>query len=65
MILFTKIKINTLFTSKSEVKYILFIGTLISFLLALALKLNIIFHTDTIAPIQQIKLLVNSKYVTL
>ena len=58
-------KINNLFNNKDEIKYTLLLCSLISFFLVLSLKSNIIFHTDTIAPIQQVRLLVDSDNVTL
>tara|TARA_Y100001968_G_scaffold286501_1_gene287292 strand:- start:1742 stop:3598 length:1857 start_codon:yes stop_codon:yes gene_type:complete len=59
----TNIKLNSLFTNNLEIKFILLICTIISLFLVLALKSNIIFHTDTIAPIQQVKLFINSNDV--
>ena len=59
------IKLNSIFNNNIEIKYILLLCSLISFFLVLSLKSNIVFHTDTIAPIQQVRLLVYSDNVTL
>ena len=57
-------KLNSLLINNLEAIYILLICTLTSLFIVLALKSNIIFHTDTIAPIQQVQLLVNAGNVS-
>ena len=48
-----------------EIKFLIFISAIIAYLIALSLKSNIPYHTDSIVPIEQIKSLVNSNNVSI